>query len=334
MLSEAKHLRLWLHQPMAVMAILVLLVVPHATVAQQKSAYRYFAPAFAYGRILIAASDKYVIVAMDTASAPPGSAKDALFPVVAPVGGRSLAILTGAVEWYDLADQDAPAVEAQTWVRGRAVASPTESPGAPPGRLAPRLGAESDMQIEIITASIGENLHQYTVDYHSKADLPKGSPLLRIVWVNFDTEGPTVWVARYPFTQEWRAEDYYRTRLELPRTRDLLKAPKGLVFVEEGYPEPDNLLEFLERLKAQDPSLEKVWSQPSMALVLAALKEGKGKKLSAQQTADFCRALLEASSALIAQDSRAAGIEKPRIGVLVVDEAGARWIYKPEANLQ
>ncbi len=303
--------------------------------AQKKSAYRYFAPAFAYGRILIAATDKYVIAAMDTANAPkvypePAAAGrgDARFPVVVPVGGRSLAILTGAVEWYDLADQNAPGIEAETWVRSRAAQGPSESPGGSAGRLPPRLGAGSNMQIEIITENIAEKLHEYAVDYHSKADLPKGSPLLMIVWVNFDTEGSTVWLARFPFTQEWRAEDFYRTRLELPRTRDLLKSPKGLTFAEEGYPEPDNLLELLDRLKAQDPSLQKVWSQPSLALVLTALKEGKGKKLSAQQTADFCRALLEAS----AEAPEPATAEKRLIGVLVVDEEGARWIHKPVAS--
>ncbi len=315
-----------------------LLAVPSPAVPQKKSAYRYFAPAFAYGRILIAATDKYVVVAMDTAPprrVPPGAIKDARFPVVVPIGGRSLAILTGAVEWFDLMDQNAPGIEAQTWFRSREARSLGAGERPPPTLGQPRLdrGESTVSLIEVIVEGIAEKLHEYAVDYHAKAELPKDAPLLSVLWVNYTMDGPVVWTARYPFTQQWRAEDFYLTRLERPRTRDLLKFPEGLAFAEEGYPEPGHLLELLERLKAQDsslrsgqaPQLEKIWSQPSMALVLSALKAGKGKKITAQQATDFCRALLEASAPV--------STEERRVGLLVVDEEGARWIHKPEVGL-
>ncbi len=323
------------------LAIVALMVFASSALAQQKTSYRYFAPAFAHGRILLAATDKYVVVAMDTANTPkvypePAAAGrgDARYPVVVPVGGRSVAILTGAVEWFDLMDENAPGVEAEAWLknatRARPIAPDSGKPGGRPQDERPTLGQGTNAQIEIITEGIAEKLHEVAVDYHTQAELPKGAPLLKVLWVGYGMDGPAVWSARYGFTQEWRAENFYQTRLEHPRTRDLLKSPdgssaKGMAFAEESYPEAGNLLELLEPLEAQDPRLEKIWSQPSMAVVLTARKTGKGKKITAQQAADFCRALLEAS----AEASGPVTSERHSIGVLVVDEEGARWIYKP-----
>ncbi len=316
------------------LAIVALMVFASSALAQQKTSYRYFAPAFAHGRILLAATDKYVVVAMDTAHAPKNAGKGARYPVVVPVGGRSVAILTGAVEWFDLMDENAPGVEAEAWLKNATRARPIEpdsgKPGGRPQDERPTLGQGTNAQIEIITEGIAEKLHEVAVDYHTQAELPKGAPLLKVLWVGYGMDGPAVWSARYHFTQEWRAENFYQTQLERPRTWDLLKSPdgsiaKGMAFAEESYPESSHLLELLERLEAQDPQLEKIWSQPSMALVLAALKTGKGKKITAQQAADFCRALLEASL----EASGPVTSEKHSIGVLVVDEEGARWIYKP-----
>jgi hypothetical protein len=292
-----------------------LILVPRLAYGQQPS-YRFLAPAFAYGRILLAATDKYVVVAMDAANAP--AEASGRLPVVVPAGGHSLAILTGAVEWCDLMDENAPPVEAQTWVRG-AGGAPSLMVDAPP-----TLEQAKNAQIEILIHEIAEKLHEYAVDYHARADVPKGAPLLSVLWVSFGSEGPFIWTARYPFIQEWRAQDFYQTRLERPRSRDLLQSPQGLAFAEDGYPEPTDLLGWLARLDAQDPSLEKLWSQPSMALVLEARKTGKAKKLAAQQAADFCRALLEASAPPAS--------EKHTSGVLILDEEGARWIYKPQAS--
>lgn len=338
---------------MAAFVIFAVLAAPFPVTAQQKSAYRYLAPVFAHGRILLAATDKYVVVAMDTANAqkvypaPAAAGRgDARFPVVVPVGGRSLAILTGAVEWFDLMDENAPGIEAQTWLGSAARARPsTGDSGKPDDQPRPTLGQprldrgqSTVTHIEVMTEAIAEKLHDYAVDYHSKAEVPKGAPLLSVLWVGWGEDGPAVWTARYDFTQEWLAENFYHTRLERPRTRDLLKSPEGIAFAEEGYPEAGNLLELLERLEAHDPALEKLWSQPSMALVLAARKAGpvpygtragKGKKITAQQAADFCRALLQASTDSRASATGPATAEKPLVGVLLVDEEGARWIHKP-----
>ena len=272
----------------------------------------------AAGRVIIAVvKDAILIVTIENPIEP-----QTRVPTPVEINSRRVGIILGAVEWISPSsplqlarlDRDLP------HLRGR-VASQA------PHLQQAQINTEA-ADIEAVGQGVAERLNQIAKNVHGKIGLAEDEPIAELILADYvEGYGPEVWQLAFSMQQAMQRQDYFDTRVLMPRYLQIWPPEKGQprTLSEFHYPPEAQAPALLDLLRQKDPAVEKICSSdPKMREVADRLLQGESSKILAVDATQFLRAALNVMASPSSRETMA------MIGM----GSGFEWILKPPAETQ
>jgi hypothetical protein len=269
------------------------------------------------GRVIIAVVKDAILVATIENPVEPQTH----LPTPVDLGSRRTGVFLGAVEWTSPAshleiarlDRELPHLRGQV-----ASAGPHLQQAAP--------DAEAT-DIDSIGHGVSERLNQIARNLHGKITLPPNEPVAELILADYvESYGPEIWQLTFTLQQAIQREDYYDTHVPLPQYRQFWPPEKGQphTLVEFQYPPEDSAPSLIDRIRKNDPEIEKLCSADAkMREVRDRFARGESNKILAVDAIQFLRAALNIVASPSARETFAA----------INAETGFSWILKPPAEV-
>jgi hypothetical protein len=265
------------------------------------------------GRVIIAVVKDAILIATIENPVEPQTR----LPTPVDLGSRRTGVFLGAVEWTSPAshmqiarlDRELPHLRGQV-----ASAGPHLQQAAP--------DAEAT-DIDSIGHGVSERLNQIARNLHGKITLPPNEPVAELILADYvESYGPEIWQLSFTLQQAIQREDYYDTHVPLPQYRQFWPPEKGQphTLVEFQYPPKDSTTSLIDRIRKNDPEIEKLCSADAkMREVRDRFVRGESNKILAVDAIQFLRAVLNIIASPNTREAFAA----------INAETGFNWILKP-----
>lgn len=302
----------------SILIVLCVAVPPGASQQVQDAPGEEIVANLAAGRVIIAVVKDAILIATIENPIEPQTR----VPTPVEINSRRAGIILGAVEWispssqlqFARLDRDLP------HLRGRVASQ------------APHLQqAQVDTEaadIEAVGQGVAERLNQIAKNVHGKINLADDEPIAELVLADYlEGYGPEVWQMTFSMQQAMQREDYFDTRVLMPRYSQIWPPEKGQprTLSEFHYPPEAKSLPLLDMLRDKDPAIEKICaSDPKMRDVANRFLQGESTKNLAVDATQFLRAALNVIAPPQSRETMAT------IGM----ESGFEWILRPPAELQ
>jgi len=270
------------------------------------------------GRVLIAVVKDAILIATIENPVEPQTR----MPTPVELASRRVGVFLGAVEWtspsshIDIAhlDKDLPHLHGQVASLG-----PHLQQAAP---------AAEATDIDSIGHGVAERLNEIARNLHGKITLPANEPVAELILADYvQSYGPEIWQLTFTLQQAIQREDYYDTHVPLPQYRQWWPPEKGQphTLVEFYYPPEDTAPLLMDRIRKNDPEIEKLCSADAkMREVRDRFLRGESNKILAVDAIQFLRAALNVVASADAHETMAA----------ISLETGFNWILKPPPEPQ
>jgi hypothetical protein len=265
------------------------------------------------GRVIIAVVKDAILIATIENPVEPQTR----LPTPVDLGSRRTGVFLGAVEWTSPAshleiarlDRELPHLHGQV-----ASASPHLQQAAP--------DAEAT-DVDSIGHGVAERLNQIAKNLHGKITLPPNEPVAELILADYVASyGPEIWQMTFTLQQAIQRDDYYDSHVPLPQYRQFWPPEKGQphTLVEFQYPPEDSTLLLIDRIRKNDPEIEKLCSADAkMRDVRDRFVRGESNKILAVDAIQFLRAALNIVASPNARETFAT----------INLETGFSWILKP-----
>jgi hypothetical protein len=265
------------------------------------------------GRVIIAVVKDAILVATIENPVEPQTR----LPTPVDLGSRRTGVFLGAVEWTSPAshveiarlDRELPQLHGQV-----ASAGPHLQQAAP--------DAEAT-DIDSVGHGVAERLNQIAKNLHGKITLPPNEPVAELILADYvESYGPEIWQLTFTLQQAIQREDYYDTHVPLPQYRQFWPPEKGQphTLVEFQYPPEDSTPSLIDRIRKNDPAIDKLCSADAkMREVRDRFERGESNKILAVDAIQFLRAALNIIASPNTRETFAS----------INAETGFSWILKP-----